>query len=711
MIYVCNCNVIFSNNCSSSSLHTIIMSERIAKKHESFHDTKHGDDSDNDSRHHRDSKKKSKQLPSRHGESSRKQQHRHSKSSSNGHEHSSDGDSDSDNDHDDDNDEENSRRRQRRHRKKHKSDRKHKKHSKSQSRSSGDRKRRKDSKRHCKNRDKDDDDHDLSKNSSDFGGSSDNDDDHYDRSDDDSRRRKRKRKESKKEYKKKSRKRHKEEKKKKSTTILTGTDGDNQNGASNQHHHLQQHLLTQALCQLFTTRPVFSQELPILLIRLAGGSTLDLRQMNDASAATALERVLVQLQPFGVQQQQQQQQGEWSFQTSQHQMPTMGRSQDERVLLRVIRSMLDDVGVTMKAIAEYEAKAAASMELEESNTSELKDGGPNQHSDDELDRIKDLTSKMVLTHQGEDSELGMQLAELCQSIAQGESVLIDAIPNEALKTALEEIFVACGLVKSEMVDDDDDDEGNNEVTEQDVEKQPLMGYGMPEEEEEGQESVDIVPIRLAAVIESCRNPKRRVRGPQRPTMEEVSAKYPNSDDDEGPVLPGEAARLRAHRPELPLHVIKDQAEQRQLELKAVAAGIEVPTQINGREEWMVVPGKYDFLSNIKSGQPIKSRGFQNKKTRGGDNATTDERPMHPAIQAEMDAIKKAHEEARGPSLIDQHRAKKQQEKAEAASKKEEWNWKRDRDLDAGRRVDKDALHMVLGGAADNLKTKFHSGQH
>jgi len=41
--------------------------------------------------------------------------------------------------------------------------------------------------------------------------------------------------------------------------------------------------------------------------------------------------------------------------------------------------------------------------------------------------------------------------------------------------------------------------------------------------------------------------------------------------------------------------------------------------------------------------------------------------------------------------------------------KKEWKWSRDKDLDAGRRVDKDALGMILGGAAGDLKSKFSGG--
>ena len=127
-------------------------------------------------------------------------------------------------------------------------------------------------------------------------------------------------------------------------------------------------------------------------------------------------------------------------------------------------------------------------------------------------------------------------------------------------------------------------------------------------------------------------------------------------DDDGPLLPGEARKVRG--PQLSLDDIKAQAEYRELELKATSAGVAMPSQNGGREEWMINPGQHDFLSGIKSGQAIKSRGFQNKKSRGEKEAP----PIHPAVQAEMDAIMQAHETARGPSLMDQHQAKISQEK-------------------------------------------------
>jgi hypothetical protein len=547
---------------------------------------------------------------------------------------------------------------------KHSKKKKHKKHSS----------KRKHKKKHHKKRSRRKDDEESSR-------SSDDDDDDSEHSQ--SRHKKRKKV-------KKRRKRPRRE-----TETATSSDDDANNKASsssNQNSH--SHILTQALCRLFSARPVFAQELPILLIRLAGGATFDLGQMNDAVAATALEGVLECLQEFGVQRSKGS--GEWLFQAP----PGL---RDERALLRVIRSLLDDVGVTMRAVGDYNAK----LEEEKNNidTKPVKnDAIPSDknkpQADPDLDRIKDMMSNVILKYQSKDAELGSQFAGLCQTIATGESISIDGLPDETLKASLEEIFVACGLEKSEMADDDDDDDDEASEGEGD-DTGPTMGYCLPEEASNS----DKIQFRLAAVMEACRNPKRRVLGPTRPTQQEAATTYNSEDEDEGPALPGQERR-RPRGPTLPEHVLKAQAEYRELELKATAAGISVPTDGGGREEWMIVPGKFDFMSNIKSGQPMKSRGFENKKTRGGEGGAA-EAPIHPAIQAEMDAIMQAHQEHRGPSLIDQHRSKMKQEKMEAAGKEEGWKWSRDKDLDEGRRVDKDALHQVLGGAANNLKTKFH----
>ena len=77
---------------------------------------------------------------------------------------------------------------------------------------------------------------------------------------------------------------------------------------------------------------------------------------------------------------------------------------------------------------------------------------------------------------------------------------------------------------------------------------------------------------------------------------------------------------------------------------------------------------------------------------------------HPSGQ--VNAIQKAYEESRGPSLIDAHRQKLQELKEQQKDKKQDFKWSRDKNLDDGRRVDKNNLHNLLGGAQTELKSKF-----
>ena len=100
------------------------------------------------------------------------------------------------------------------------------------------------------------------------------------------------------------------------------------------------------------------------------------------------------------------------------------------------------------------------------------------------------------------------------------------------------------------------------------------------------------------------------------------------------------------------------------------------------------------------------RTFKNERVRGQSIQETPAQSfVSPEVQAEMEAIAREHAAMRGPSLIELHREKKSKEREDVRGKGN-WKWDREGDLDKGRRVDKNALHMVLGGAADNLKDKF-----
>ena len=464
-------------------------------------------------------------------------------------------------------------------------------------------------------------------------------------------------------------------------------------------------MIAKALHDLLTDKPDFASELPLVLIRLAGGTTFDLRQVTDPGIAMGLQAVFESLQAFGVQKQESS--GMWMFQN-----PPGASRRDELVLLRVVRSFLDDVGVTMEKVVNFDEKKR--IEKNQPQPAVKADG--TILGQEERQKMKELTFKILEKFRSKDATLGSQLASLCMTIVDGESVSVDGIPDDDLKAALESLFQACGLEKSEIEEDEEEDDDDDDDDESD--ESPLMGYGLSAS---GDSNNDIVQMKVATIMAACREgpPKRKSVGPMRrpATAEEeqaanaiyganIAKKADEEDEDDGPLLPGEARK--AKRPAMSLETIKAQAEYRELELKSAAAGVPMPSQNGGREEWMMNPGEHTFLDGIKSGTTIKSRGFQNKKARGGEDAPQ----VHPAVQAEMDAIMHAHENARGPSLMDIYQSKKAQEKELAASAsdgKNKFNWSRDADLDAGRRVDKNALGMILGGAADNLKTKFAGG--
>jgi hypothetical protein len=444
--------------------------------------------------------------------------------------------------------------------------------------------------------------------------------------------------------------------------------------------------LARALVQLLEEKPDFASELPIILIRLAGGATFDLSQMTDFAVARGLQKLFESISAFGVEQNEETKL--WMFKA-----PNTG-NRDELVLLRVVRSLLNEIGITMEGIQDYETRRKA--ESQKAAVAEQASKTTSQSSsieqDEVLETLKNNTRKILVQFNKEEAQLNKELGSLCRTIADGESISLDDLPDAQLKDALESLFVLCGLEKSEMENHSDD-----EVEEQGEDEGPLMGYGLPQME------AARVQAQLAAIMEACRNPtisnaehlvrKQHMRGPMRKEDAEASDSIQiesEEEDDEGPAPVGVAKR-RVRGPVLPP------------EFNATAAGASAPTKEGEREEWMLVPGEHDFLSSIKSGQA--SRNFQNKKSRDNEEGA---KPINPAIQAEMDAIMKAHADARGPSLVDQHREKKKLEKEAAADTNAQWKWSRD-DLDAGRRVDKDALHMVLGGAADNLKTKFQGG--
>jgi hypothetical protein len=454
-----------------------------------------------------------------------------------------------------------------------------------------------------------------------------------------------------------------------------------------------------SLHALLELQPSMASELPILLIRMADGASFNVSQMPDARVSIRLQNVLASLSPFGVEKDEM---GSWMWKA-----PAGGnRNKDPLLLLKIARTLLDQIGITMEAVENYRKHEDAVPAGSISNDKEIQKG------EDVLSAMTGLILEQF--EKGTDSDspsLAQELGSLCNMILSGENIALDGLPDEALRVGIEQLFRAAGLEKSEIEesDDDDDDEPGDE--------EPAMGYGLPDEDESH------AAANMKLILEACKandgkaKAKRPFEGPTLIPSKELATQHMDENDDdeddeeEGPAPIGsEKARRRVRKgPTLPPEVVKAMADRRKRELDGVATEMEIQLGgIDEREQWMLEPGEHEFLQGIKSGKtPIKSRNFRNTKQSSAVEVVV---PVHPAVQAEMDAIMDLHREARGPSLIEQHRLKKAEEKAEAEKGgKAGWKWSRDKDLDDGRRVDKNNLNMIMGGAASNLKDKFQGG--
>jgi hypothetical protein len=449
---------------------------------------------------------------------------------------------------------------------------------------------------------------------------------------------------------------------------------------------------TNALQSLLEIQPGMASELPILLIRMAEGTSFNLSQMPDARVSTRLQQVLASLSNFGVERDDT---GSWSWTA-----PTGGKK-DPLILLKIARSLLDQIGITMEAVQDYETAAQSAREETQAQEATT---ALNQQTVALLQKFQKESSA------AEGPTLAQELATLCNMILNGESISLDGLPDEALRQGIENLFRAAGLEKSEIEDSDDDsDDGDDD--------EPVMGYGLPDD------NGGTASANMASILETCKTTattttttKRVVKGPMLPSqgfdVHGVDGDEDEEDDEEGPAPIGsETAKRRVQRgPSLPPEVVKAMAEKRRREMaELTGVGIEADANSGEREKWMLEPGEHDLLQGIKTGNAIKSRTFENKKKRPSATQAA-AAPVDPSVQAEVDAIMEMQREARGPSLMEQHRLKRAEEKAEAAKEgKADWKWSRDKDLDAGRRVDKNALNMVMGGAAGNLKDKFQGG--
>jgi Protein of unknown function (DUF3752) len=480
--------------------------------------------------------------------------------------------------------------------------------------------------------------------------------------------------------------------------------------------------LADALCLLLEQHPLLASELPLMLIRLASGASLDLSRMTDASAAHGLARVFECLSVFGVQRQAvdttNHSAATWIWNNPAGVSSTANRTTNDLVLVRVVRATLDQIGFTEQAVYEYEHPsvpvADAKIQANHATT-----------NDATASRARTVEKATLALLDAFGVDLAAELAGLCQMMVDGEAVALEGLEDERLRRGLQALSTSCGLEPTEMVECD-----NENYTEPNTKGTTITtGYGLPDDENILTEALSMIDLVQTICASARRNvdagsQRKRVHGPHKysanDALNDVTA-FSDEDDDDGPLPLGAAEKVRAST--LSREQVLAAAARREKELARAKSGggsssytnDEEDEDVQVREEWMMVPGKFDFLASIQSGPALRNRQFASTSSGagGGNSRAAGPEMIDAATRDEIQAIRNVYEASRGPSLMEQHQQAKreaQQAKNSAASQSSSWQWNRDKDIDAGRRVDTNALNMILGGASSDLQTKFQSGQ-
>ncbi|KAL7509317.1 hypothetical protein ACHAXN_006749 [Cyclotella atomus] len=471
------------------------------------------------------------------------------------------------------------------------------------------------------------------------------------------------------------------------------------------------HSLASALNNVFISYPSMASlsegGLPLIFLQLGKGSEFNLNAMPDRRLAGLLEDVFGSLIVHGMHFDSAK---GWSW------LPEQKRDRDDLALLRLVRALMSSVGITshafqkcrqmqlekeQQAVGQQQQTIMKSEETEPSKDTTCGDS-PDPTEVAHHKRIERLTSQVLSrfdpqnsSSQTESSTLATELQGISRMLLEGEIVQLDGLENDKLKASLTQLFTLVGLVLVEMDDDDEDGEADeSEMTktkplagENDVIKS--YGYALPEEKQQN------IASNLNVVLRVCQF-KSSDGLECAPVAWAASRRQQNQDDsssdeDGGPAPIGTMAAVKAAK-----------RAKHQIASTTAASNAKMDTR-EGREDWMLTPGEHDFLKGIQSKQ-MQNRTFKNERNRGQSTAAPIEQ-INPEVLAEVNAIQQAFAESRGPSLIDAHRQSQQEAKAGANDKKD-WKWNREKNLDDGRRVDKNALHLILGGAKTELATKF-----
>jgi len=428
-------------------------------------------------------------------------------------------------------------------------------------------------------------------------------------------------------------------------------------------------------------------DLPTFLLKLATGEDIDVSGVTDVSLKVLLRETLGSLRPFGV--------TTASGNPNAYIWPPGKQTRkttasSAMALLRIVDSLLDEAGVTLGAVAEYEMAERSKIAQEQQNKR------VQQAAQAKTDRTRGLLLKMLVDF---GAELGEELRGMLNMVLEGEVVVVSGIDNEQLRERLSAMLESSGLV----LDDTEDGERGYSVPPRDAlaTKALITTLTASCDAADPQSSLDEMRARAGG---------GGMMMPRGPSM--GGGAVGDEDDDESEDEYAVTVGAVAKRPKLTQEEVKNAAIMRNHEMlvaKGLADASDNPLNTGGREEWMMVPGEHDFMSGLAaSGKADKSRGFKNEKTNENQELKRPEPRVDPEQAREMEELRKQHDAARGPSLMDAHRAKTQtakEEKKKAAGGK--YGWSRDKDLDSDRKVDKNNLKSLMNGAA-GLNDKFAS---
>mmetsp|Transcript_27147 Transcript_27147/g.40823 ORF Transcript_27147/g.40823 Transcript_27147/m.40823 type:complete len:629 (+) Transcript_27147:87-1973(+) len=464
------------------------------------------------------------------------------------------------------------------------------------------------------------------------------------------------------------------------------------------------------LHDLLSNHPDLATELPYLLIKMCSGSSIDISQIPDQSLSSKLFDVFTTLGCT------RKGDGEFLFDDNGGWKRPSNGNDDERalVLVKLVKFLLNDADLTMDAVEKYELQLKEDVdksshkegikEMPAEEKEVVNDANESPSKQDEISALVTMLLDTFQPGQKSQSSLAKELCSIMNMILDGEIICLDGLEDKSLRHSIEKLFAIIGLVEEEMEEEEEDQE----------KKETSYGYILPDG---GDDNIDAegIKAKLSTCIKATQlyhhkflqqqtnetaTKKRRTLGPSLPsnipgqTFDNGHNQESDESEDDGPAPFGsKVARARS---------MKRPAPSINQNLPKVPPG-------SKREEWMMVPGEHDFLKGVMSSGTIKNRKFKNEKN--ANQAPPPEEAMNPEIKREVDSIMDAHKAARGPSLVDQHREQIAQEKAAKAMASSNgkagsnWNWSK-KDLDAGRRVDKNYLHMVMGGATKELKNKF-----